>query len=120
MTLWSWSRRTNCSSRLPVATKSCSGVPAGDLQHTQAIIADRNLAARNFIRVLDQPGLTTLLFEGPFFHASDLPEPRLEPAPLMAQHTREVCREHLGLDDAEIDALLAEGVLEEYRGEADA
>ena len=97
-----------------------AGVPAGDLQHTQHMIADRNLAAREFIRVLDQPGLTTLLFEGPFYHATQLPEPKLEPAPLLAQHTREICHEHLELADSEIDSLVAEGVLEEYRGEADA
>lgn len=96
------------------------GVPAGDLQHTHAILADPNLAAREFIRVLDQPGLTTMLFEGPFYRASELPPPVLEPAPLLAQHTREICREHFGMDDAAIDALVAEGVLEENRGEADA
>ncbi|MBW2268334.1 MAG: CoA transferase [Deltaproteobacteria bacterium] len=96
------------------------GVPAGELQHTEHMIADRNLAAREFIRVLDQPSLTTLLFEGPFYHATQLPEPLLEPAPLLAQHTREICREHMGLADAEIDTLVAEGVLEEYRGEDDA
>ncbi len=96
------------------------GVPAIDMQNSVHILADANLAAREFIRVLDQPGLTTMLFEGPFYHASDLDLPLLRPAPLLAQHTREICRERLGLDDAAIDALVAEGVLEENRGEADA
>lgn len=95
------------------------GVPAGDLQHTQHLIADRNLASRNFVRVLDQPGLTTLLLEGPFFRATGLPDPDIRPAPLLAEHTREVCARHLGLSEAEIDQLLADGVLESYRGEAD-
>jgi len=88
------------------------GVPAGDLQHALHMLADRHLADRGFIRVIDQPGLTTLMFEGPFFRASDLPESADRPAPLLGEHTQEVCREHLGLADAEIDALLAEGVLE--------
>jgi len=33
------------------------------------------------------------------------------PAPLVGQHTREICRERLGLADAEIDRLIADEVL---------
>jgi crotonobetainyl-CoA:carnitine CoA-transferase CaiB-like acyl-CoA transferase len=42
-----------------------------------------------------------------------LPEPLLSSAPLLGQHTRPVCRDLLGLSDQEIDALIAQGVLEE-------
>ena len=38
--------------------------------------------------------------------------PRLNPAPVMAQDTRSVCRTVLELGDAEIDKLAADGVLE--------
>ncbi|WP_099020805.1 CaiB/BaiF CoA-transferase family protein [Mycolicibacterium palauense] len=40
-----------------------------------------------------------------------LPPAPLRPAPLPGQHTRQVCRRVLGLGDAQIDRLLAEGVL---------
>jgi benzylsuccinate CoA-transferase BbsF subunit len=33
------------------------------------------------------------------------------PAPLLGQHTRQVCAELLGLDDADIDAAVDSGVL---------
>ena len=88
------------------------GVPAGDLQHALHLLADAHLGSREFIRVIDQPGLTTLMFEGASFHATDLPQTADRPAPLLGQHTHEVCREHLGLPESEIDALIAEGVLE--------
>ena len=56
----------------------------------------------------------------PAIDATDLPPTADGPAPLLGQHTREVCRELLDLADPEIDALVAEGVLEEAREEAPA
>jgi crotonobetainyl-CoA:carnitine CoA-transferase CaiB-like acyl-CoA transferase len=37
----------------------------------------------------------------------------MRPAPYYGQHTREICRTILGLDDATIDDLVARGVLDE-------
>ena len=34
-------------------------------------------------------------------------------APMLGEHTREICRDWLGLEDAEIDRRLAEEILEE-------
>jgi hypothetical protein len=39
--------------------------------------------------------------------------PEITPAPELGQHTREIARELLALDDAEVDRLMAAGVLEE-------
>ncbi len=91
------------------------GVPAGDVQHAAHQLADPQLAARGYARVVDQPGVGGMVFEGPSFRGTDLPEPIIGPAPLLGQHTREVARELLGLSEPEIDALVAEGVLEEAR-----
>jgi crotonobetainyl-CoA:carnitine CoA-transferase CaiB-like acyl-CoA transferase len=52
------------------------------------------------------------MFEGPAFHSAAIPTPRLSGAPLLAEHTREICHEILGMDDAEIDELVADGSLE--------
>jgi crotonobetainyl-CoA:carnitine CoA-transferase CaiB-like acyl-CoA transferase len=92
-----------------------AGVPAGDVQHAAHQLADPQLAARGYARVVDQPGVGGVVFEGPSFRGTDLPDPIIGPAPLLGQHTREVARELLGLSDPEIDALVAEGVLEEAR-----
>ena len=49
-------------------------------------------------------------------HASGMPDPWVGPAPLLAQHTREIGHEIFGLSDAEIDNLIATGALEEATG----
>ncbi len=91
------------------------GVPAGVLAHPEHQLADPHLAARGYLRPLNQPPIGDLVLEGPAFHGSDLAEPDVRPAPLLGEHTREVCGELLGLSEAEIDRLLADGVLEEPR-----
>jgi crotonobetainyl-CoA:carnitine CoA-transferase CaiB-like acyl-CoA transferase len=54
-----------------------------------------------------------MMFEGPAFHATSIAEPIVAPAPGLGEHTREICRTLLGIDEAEISKLVAEGVLEE-------
>jgi hypothetical protein len=44
-----------------------------------------------------------------------MPGPRVELAPLLGQHTREICHSVLGLPDSGIDRLIEEGALEELR-----
>jgi crotonobetainyl-CoA:carnitine CoA-transferase CaiB-like acyl-CoA transferase len=75
---------------------------------------DPHLSARGYHRPIDQTGVGEIVLEGPAFHGSDLPEPIVRPAPLLGEHTREVCRELLDLSDAELDRLTADGVLEPY------
>jgi crotonobetainyl-CoA:carnitine CoA-transferase CaiB-like acyl-CoA transferase len=89
------------------------GVPAGVVAHPEFQLNDPHLAARGYYRVLDQVALGEISVEGMGFRGTRLPEPRLSSAPLLGQHTRALCRELLGLSDAEVDALIAEGVLEE-------
>jgi crotonobetainyl-CoA:carnitine CoA-transferase CaiB-like acyl-CoA transferase len=89
------------------------GIPAVALQHPAHEIADPHLIARGYPQTFDQPPLGRITAEGPAFRASDLPGPIQRPAPMLGQHTREVCRDWLGLEDGEIDVLFAGGVLEE-------
>jgi crotonobetainyl-CoA:carnitine CoA-transferase CaiB-like acyl-CoA transferase len=91
------------------------GVPAGVVQHAEHQVRDPHLQERKFFQELDQPGLGHVLLEGPVFRGTDMPGPRVEPAPLLAQHTREICHSVLGLPDSEIDRLIEEGALEEFR-----
>jgi crotonobetainyl-CoA:carnitine CoA-transferase CaiB-like acyl-CoA transferase len=106
-----WTRQ-----RLPVEVMQLlqkHGVPAGVVQHPGHQFCDPHLEARGFLRRFNQRHLGEVTLEGAPFHGSDLPEPRIESAPLLGQHTREICRSLLGLTDPEIDALLEAGVLEE-------
>ncbi len=93
-------------------TLQAHGVPASIVAHPGHLAEDPQLAARNYPKPITQPGSGPMVLEGTPFQASDLPPPIVGPAPLLGEHTREIARERLGLSDAEIDALLEEGVLE--------
>ena len=51
--------------------------------------------------------------EGPAWVAPAMAGPVTFPAPGLGEHTRAIATDLLGLDDAEIDRLIADGVLEE-------
>jgi crotonobetainyl-CoA:carnitine CoA-transferase CaiB-like acyl-CoA transferase len=42
---------------------------------------------------------------------SRIPRSELRPAPMLGEHTRDVCQKLLGLDADEIDRLISDGVL---------
>jgi crotonobetainyl-CoA:carnitine CoA-transferase CaiB-like acyl-CoA transferase len=92
------------------------GVPAGMMMYISDQPRDPQLAHRGYVRPIEQPGCGSLLFEGPAFHAPTLPDPITEPAPLLGQHTREICRDLLAYTDAKVDALVAQGLLVEATG----
>ena len=59
-----------------------------------------------------QPDWEPIFVEGDCFRAETLTPPPAEPAPRQGEHTREIARELLGLTNAEIERLVASGVLE--------
>ena len=99
--------------RVVMQTLQDHRVPAGVLAKGNDLAEDPHLKARGFLSPVDQPPLGELTFEGPAFRAELLGNPRIDPAPMLGAHTREVCQEWLGFDNAEIDGWLAEKVLEE-------
>jgi crotonobetainyl-CoA:carnitine CoA-transferase CaiB-like acyl-CoA transferase len=111
--LGAWTRKRSPSDVMELLQDH--GVPAGVVQHAEHQVRDPHLREREFFQELDQPAVGQLLLEGPVFRGSDMPGPRTEPAPFLAQHTREICRSVLGLPDAEIDRLIEEGPLEELQ-----
>jgi crotonobetainyl-CoA:carnitine CoA-transferase CaiB-like acyl-CoA transferase len=93
-----------------------AGVPAGAMLRPNDLLADPHLHARSFIRQMDQPWLQSpvLTENGPFI-SRFVAEPRLEPAPLLGQHTRQVCERVLGVEPAVVEQLIESGILEEDR-----
>lgn len=89
------------------------GVAAGAAVHVKDLLTEPHLTARNRLGELSQPGYNEPLevFLGPAMF-ENIPEPDLRPAPTMGADTREACRNLLGMSDAEIDKLVAAGVLE--------
>ena len=93
-----------------------AGVPAGIMAYPSDHTDNEHCLARRYPQPVTQAPLGNLLFEGPAMHASGMPDPWVGPAPLLAQHTREIGLEIFGLSDAEIDNLIATGALEEATG----
>jgi succinyl-CoA--D-citramalate CoA-transferase len=87
------------------------GVPVGVAHDAAEIIADPHVIARGDLVEVDDP------FAGP--HLQQAPFPRLDhqrpaspaPAPALGQHNREVWCDLVGLDEDELQALMAAGVV---------
>ncbi|MGH3660596.1 MAG: CaiB/BaiF CoA transferase family protein [Micromonosporaceae bacterium] len=88
-----------------------AGVPAALMQNAQDILADPQLEARGHWVRLQHPVIGDSLYNAPPFRLTGTPVSLAAGAPTLGQHTREVCREVLHLDEPEIDRLIEAGVL---------
>jgi crotonobetainyl-CoA:carnitine CoA-transferase CaiB-like acyl-CoA transferase len=88
------------------------GVPAAPMLTGAEMTTDPHYVARGFAVEVDQPGVGRLPLEGAAFRGDLMLAPDIRPAPLLGEHTRDIARDLFGLDDAEIDGLIAAGVLE--------
>jgi crotonobetainyl-CoA:carnitine CoA-transferase CaiB-like acyl-CoA transferase len=93
-----------------------AGVPAGFMMYASDMQTDPHLLARDYLQQVEQPGVGTMTFEGPAFHATSIPEPIVAPAPALGEHTREICRKILAMPDSEVSQLIVDGVLEDSEG----
>ncbi|MCM3925595.1 CoA transferase [Frankia sp. AiPs1] len=92
------------------------GVPAGQMLRVHELPADPQLAARRLLVEQDQPQLPApLLTLGGEAHYRGVADPLTGPAPLVAEHTRLLAERLLGRSPAEVDELVAAGVLEAPR-----
>ncbi|BBU24471.1 putative CoA-transferase [Mycobacterium xenopi] len=89
-----------------------AGVPAGPMNRASDVLVDPQVQHRKLFSAMVHP-----LFEGPLPTESwpapyrNIPAAELRPAPMLGEHTREICQKLIGLDDAEIDRLINAGVL---------
>ncbi len=90
-----------------------AGVPAGVVEHPAHQTRDPHLIERGFFESVEQPALGAVTLEGACFRASGIKARPAGPAPLLGEHTREICRSLLELGERETDDLIAAGVLEE-------
>ncbi len=109
MSAWTAARAPNDVAELLQA----AGVPAAPMQRVEEWLADPQLRARGYFRTYRHPHYAKpIISEDAPCLAERMPPPPEGPAPLIAEHTREVCVEVLGMTDAEIDELRACGALE--------
>lgn len=89
-----------------------AGVAAGVVHDARDVLQrDPQLAARGHWVTMNHPEVGPSTYNSAPFRFSDAESSPSAPAPLLGQHTRQICSEMLGLDDAEIDRLAAAGVL---------
>ena len=86
-----------------------AGVPAGAVLDTMELINEPSFERRGIFQVMDHSS-------GPFKMPSwpvrfDGAPPKLEPAPLLGQHSAEVFGDWLGMSKSDIEALQKEGVI---------
>src|SRR5262245_37837187 len=94
-----------------MATLQAAGVPAGTVQNAADHFADPHLRARGFLIELDHPVAGPRRYPGnPIRTAAGFFAPARR-APLLGEHTREICRDLLGLPASEVEALLASGAI---------
>lgn len=87
-------------------------VPSGVVQNAQDMLdRDEHMKTRNYYQYVDHPEAGRSAHDGPAFHLSKTPGYIAAPAPLMGEHTYDVCERIVGLTGDEIADLLAEGVL---------
>jgi crotonobetainyl-CoA:carnitine CoA-transferase CaiB-like acyl-CoA transferase len=89
-----------------------AGVPAGVVQRAPDTMKDPQIKHLNALIELDHPAVGKRLYPNIPFHMSETPPVPSRPAPLLGQHTEEICRELLKMSAAEIERLKAEKVLE--------
>lgn len=87
-----------------------AGVPAGPVHTIGEALSHPQTLARGMVVELQHPQAGTTRAIGCPIHFSETPTDTGSPAPLLGQHTREVLRE-FDLPEAEIDALMKEGVV---------
>ena len=107
LTAWCLARSASDAADALVA----AGVPAGRMLYPDELLAEPQLVARGFLAPLDQPDVGALVLDRQSYVCDTLPLPAMFPAPRLGEHTRQLCTE-LGLSDADVDALVARGVLE--------
>ena len=88
------------------------GVPCGPINKLDAVFADPQLLARGMKLDLPHPLAGSVPQVNVPVRMSGTPLAPERPPPLLAQHTVEVLRERLALDDATVARLASDGVIE--------
>lgn len=88
-----------------------AGVPAGLVANGADLARDPQLAARGYFARVATPEGGEETVDGIPFRSSTLPGRVAAPGPLLGEHTDLVLRDLLGLRDADLAALRAEGVI---------
>lgn len=87
------------------------GIPVGPINDVERVIKDPAVIARGMIVTTHHPVAGDVEMAGVPIKLSDTPGSVDGPAPTLGQHTREILKEKLNMDDALIDQLYADKTL---------
>jgi crotonobetainyl-CoA:carnitine CoA-transferase CaiB-like acyl-CoA transferase len=93
-------------------TLQAHGVPCGPMLTATDQLDDPYLNELGYPVPIAQQDLGPITLEGPCFRATGMPDPVETQAPRLGEHTREICRDLLGMDTHEIERLVQTGALE--------
>ena len=96
----------------PMAHCLVHRVPLGEVFDPTQAVGHPHVEPRRMLRRVPDPVLGEVLVAGYPFKFSAQPQLPALYAPLLGEHTREVLQRVLGYDDATIDALVGDGVLQ--------
>ncbi|HZQ63364.1 MAG TPA: CoA transferase [Casimicrobiaceae bacterium] len=94
-----------------IAAFDAAGVPVGPVHTVGEALTHPQALARGMVVELEHPTAGTTKALGCPIHFSATPTAVTRPAPLLGEHTRDVLRQY-GYDDAQIEALVRDGVVE--------
>jgi len=97
-----------------VALLEAQGVPSGPVYTAEDVFTDPHIAARGMLVTVDDPIAGPRQYTRSPLHLSAAPEISTRPAPQLGEHSLSILHDLLGYDQAQIERLLAEGVVEQH------
>jgi crotonobetainyl-CoA:carnitine CoA-transferase CaiB-like acyl-CoA transferase len=88
-----------------------AGVPCGSVRDLAEVFADPQLSARDMVASVEHAAIGSMRLLGIPVKLSDTPGSIRTAPPTLGQHTAAVLRTELGMTDADIDALRAQGAI---------
>jgi benzylsuccinate CoA-transferase BbsF subunit len=89
-----------------------AGVATGVVENTADVLNDPQLNKRNIFWKMHHAEMGDFTHLGQSFQLSKTPSQPYSPAPLLGEHTEQICTEMLGMSDEEFVNLMQEGVFE--------
>ena len=96
-----------------------AGVPAGRVLNAAEQLKDNHLLDRGFLPVVEQlGGVGEIVLDGACIRGSKMASPVITRAPLIGEHTEEICLHDLSMEKEQFEALLKSGALEIIKPES--
>ena len=90
-----------------------AGIPAGRVLNAAEQLTDEHLLARNFLPKVEQlGGVGEITLDGACIKGSRMASPIITRAPLIGEHTEEICHEDLSMEREKFELLIESGALE--------